>query len=68
MTWNEAAKRAAVRQVMQPPPRLPKAVEPTTAPSSGKFDQYTLLNWLSDAEAQTKPIDNAMVINEPANL
>ena len=43
MTWNEAAKRAAARQVMRPPPRLPKVVESTTAPSSGKFDQYTLL-------------------------
>ena len=38
----------------------------TTAPSSGTFEQYTLLNQLSDAaKAQTKPSDNAMVINEP---
>ena len=27
MTWNEAAKCAATRQVMQPPPRLAKIVE-----------------------------------------
>ena len=34
--------------------------------SLGTFEQYTLLDWLSDAaKAQTKPIDNAMVINEP---
>ena len=37
----------------------------TTAPSPGTFDQYTLLNRLSDAEAQAKPLDNAMVVNEP---
>ena len=34
-TWNEAAKRAAAKQVMRPPPCPPKAVEPTTAPLSG---------------------------------
>ena len=33
--WNEAAKHAAAKQVMRPPPPPPKAVEPTTAPSSG---------------------------------
>ena len=33
----------------------------------GTFEQYTLLEQLSDAaKAQTKPIDYAMVINEPA--
>ena len=42
-TWNEAAKCAAVKQVMQPPPHPPKAVELATAPLSSKFDQYTLL-------------------------
>ena len=42
-TWNEAAKRAATKQVMQPPPHPAKAVELTTALSSGEFDQYTLL-------------------------
>ena len=66
MTWNEAAKCAAAKQVMQPPPHLPNAVELTTALSHGEFDQYTLLNQLSDAEAQAKPLDNAMVIDEPA--
>ena len=62
---NEAAKCAAAKQVMRPPPCPPKAVEPTTAPSSGEFDQYTLLTRLSDVEAQAKPLDGAMVINEP---
>ena len=64
-TWNEAAKHAAVKQVMQPPPHPPKAVELTTAPSSGEFDQYTLLALLSDAEAQAKPLDDTMVVDEP---
>ena len=66
VTWNEAAKRAATKQVMWPPPHPLKAVESTTALSPGTFNQYTLLNWLSDAEAQAKPLDDAMVINEPA--
>ena len=30
------------------------------------FEQYTLLNQLTEAEAQLKPLDNAMVIDEPA--
>ena len=65
--WNEAAKHAASKQVTWPPPCPVKAVESTTAPLSGTFKQYTLLNWLSDAaKAQTKPIDNAMVIDELA--
>ena len=37
-----------------------------TALSSSEFNQYTLPTWLSDAEAQTKAIDDAMVVNEPA--
>ena len=41
--WNVAAKCAAAKQVMQPPPCPPKAVELTTALSRGKFDQYPLL-------------------------
>ena len=58
-TRNEAAKRAATKQVSQPPPRPIKAVESTTAPSPGTFKQYTLLNWLSDAaKAKTQPHDN----------
>ena len=66
-TWNEAVKCAAVKQVTQPPPCPVKAVESTTAPSLGTFKQYTLLDQLSDAaKAQTKPINDAMVINEPA--
>ena len=63
--WNEAAKHAATKQVMWPPPHPPKAVEPITAPSSGKFNQYTLLAQLSDAEAQAKPLDDAMVVDKP---
>ena len=65
--WNKAAKHAAAKQVTWPPPRPAKAVELTTAPLSGTFEQYTLLEWLSDAaKAQTKPSDDAMVVNEPA--
>ena len=37
----------------------------TTAPSPGTFDQYTLLNQLSDAEVQAKPLDDTMVVDEP---
>ena len=60
--WNEAAK-----QVTQPPPHPVKAVESTTVLSSGTFEQYTLLDQLSDAvKAQTKPSDDAIVVNEPA--
>ena len=66
--WNEAAKHAAIKQVMQPPPHLPKAVESTIVPLSGEFNQYTLLAWLSDVEAQAKPLDDTMVVGEPANL
>ena len=43
-TWNEAAKHAAVKQVTRPPPCPVKAVESTTAPLLGTFEQYTLLN------------------------
>ena len=64
--WNEAAKHAAAKQVIQPPPCPPKAVEPSTALLSGEFNQYTLLARLSGAEAQAKLLDNAMVVDEPA--
>ena len=50
---------------MQPPPHPAKAVELNTASSSGEFNLYTLLTRLTDAEAQSKPLDDAMVINEP---
>ena len=50
---------------MWPPPHPAKAVEPNTASSSGEFKQYTLLTQLTDAEAQSKPIDDVMVIDEP---
>ena len=66
-TWNKAAKCAAVKQVSRPPPCPIKAVESTTAPLPGTFEQYTLLNRLSDAaKVQTKPSNNAMIIDEPA--
>ena len=66
-TWNEAAKRAAVKHVSQPPPCPVKTVESTTVPSHGTFEQYTLLDRLSDAaKAQTRPSDDAMIIDEPA--
>ena len=65
MMWNEAAKHAAAKQVMQPPPCPLKAVEPTTALSCSKSDQYTLLDQLTDVEAQSKPLDDAMIIDEP---
>ena len=68
ITWNEAAKYAAERQVMQPPPCPAKVVEPNTTLSSSAFKQYTLLNQLADTEAQSKPVDNAMVVNEPVKL
>ena len=65
--WNEAAKRAAVKQVSWPPPRSIKAVESTTVPSHSTFKQYTLIDWLSDAaKVQTRPSNNAMIIDEPA--
>ena len=67
-TWNEAAKHAATKQVSWPPPHPVKAVESTTAPSPGTFEQYTLLNQLSAAEiAKTQPRDDAMIIDEPVN-
>ena len=64
--WNEAAKCAATRQVMRPPPYLAKIVEPNTVSLSSAFEQYTLLDWLANAEAWSKQADNAMVIDEPA--
>ena len=64
--WNEAAKHAATKQVSQPPPCPIKAVESTTAPSPGTFEQYTLLDQLSAAEiAKTQPCDDAMIVDEP---
>ena len=64
--WNEAAKHAAVKQVSRPPPRSIKTVESTTVPSHGTFEQYTLLDQLSDAvKAQTRPSNDAMIVDEP---
>ena len=65
-TWNKAAKHAATKQVSWPPPRPVKAVELTTAPSPGTFEQYTLLDQLSATKiAKTQPHDDAMIVDEP---
>ena len=65
-TWNEAAKRAATKQVSRPPPCPIKAVELSTAPSPSTFEQYTLLDWLSDAaKAKTQPRKDTMIVDEP---
>ena len=66
ITWNEAAKHAATRQVMQPPPHPAKIVEPNTASSSSAFEQYTLLTRLVNVEKRSKQSDDAMVVSEPA--
>ena len=63
---KEAAKHAAERQVMWPPPHPAKVIEPNTPSSSSAFEQYTLLDQLADGEAQSKQVDDAMVVNEPA--
>ena len=65
MMWNEAAKHAAARQVMWPPPWPAKVVELNTALSSSAFKQYTLLNQLTEVEAQSRSMDNAMVVDKP---
>ena len=42
-------------------------LQSTTVLSHDTFKQYTLLDWLSDtAKAQTKPSDDAMIVDEPA--
>ena len=51
---------------MRPPPCPAKAVEPNTTSSGSELEQYTLLTQLTDVEAQSKPLDDAMIINEPA--
>ena len=40
--------------------------EPNTASLSSSFEQYTLLGQLADAEAQSRPLDDAMVVDEQA--
>ena len=39
-----------------------------TASSSSAFKQYTLLNQLTEAEAQSTFMDDAMVVDEPVKL
>ena len=63
--WNEAAKCAATRQVMQPPPHSTKVVAPNTALLSSVFKQYTFLNRLTEVEAclryfYQKPVCNGL--------
>ena len=45
-----------------------KVVDPNTASLSSAFEQYTLLDWLVNAEAQPKQADDAMVVDELAKL
>ena len=68
MLWNEAEKCAAPMQVMWPPLHLAKVVELNTASWSTAFEQYTLLIRLTEVEAQSKPLDDTMVVDEPAKL
>ena len=49
-------------------PHSAKVAELNTALSSSSFKQYTLPGQLTDVEAQSKPLDDAMVIDEPAKL
>ena len=37
-------------------------------PHSSAFEQYTLLARLADTEVQSKPVDEAMVIDKPVKL
>ena len=53
---------------MQPPPCPAKVGELNTMSLSGALKQYTLLDQLADVEVQSKQVDDAMVINEPAKL
>ena len=49
-----------------PPPCPVKVVELTTALSPGTFEQYTLLDQLSDtAKVKTQPHEDAMIVDEP---
>ena len=49
-------------------PHPAKVAEPNTVSLSSSFEQYTLLGQLADVEAQSKPLDNTMVIDKPAKL
>ena len=42
-----------------------KTLQLNTASLSSSFKQYTLLSWLAHVEAQSKPLDDALVIDEP---
>ena len=53
-------------RVSRPPPHPIKAIESTTAPSPSTFEQYTLLDQLSDAAiVKTQPRNDAMIVDEP---
>ena len=42
-----------------------KVVAPNTASSSSVFEQYTLLDQLTEAEAQSTSMGDAMVVDKP---
>ena len=63
---NKAVKCAATRQVMQPPPYPAKVVASNTVSSSSVFEQYTLLDRLTEAEAQLTSTGDDMIINKLA--
>ena len=50
---------------MQPPPCPTKVVALDTALPSSVFKKYTLLNRLTEVEAQSMSMGNAMVVDEP---
>ena len=49
---------------MQPPPHPTKVVAPNTTLPSSAFEQYTLLDRLTEVEAQSTSTGDAMVIDE----
>ena len=56
------------RQVMQPPPHPAKVVASNAALSSSVFEQYTLLNRLTEAEAQLTSTGNDVIVISQQNL
>ena len=64
MEWGCKACSCQAGHVTSSTPTL-KAVVSTTPLSHGEFDQDTLLDQLTDVEARSKSLDDAMVINEP---
>ena len=50
------------------PPQPAKVVAPTAPSSSSTFEQHTLLDRLTEAEAQLISTNDDMVTDEPAKL